>query len=63
MTSTLALTDDELRILRSALSSFVQDFGHDELDVLRPARQLLQRVEVAAAQLPAAAVEDWQRGS
>jgi hypothetical protein len=37
-------TPDELRILRAALASYVGDFGHDEADVLRPAKALLTRI-------------------
>ena len=29
------LTDDELRLLREALHSYLDDFGHEEADVLR----------------------------
>ena len=35
MTTTLELTDEELTLLRAALHSYLDDFGHDEADVLR----------------------------
>jgi hypothetical protein len=47
----IELTDDELHLLRSALKSFLEDFGHDEADLLRRIKQLL-------AKLPAEAPSD-----
>jgi len=35
---TIQLTDEELRILYSALHAYLDDFGHDEVDVLRQAK-------------------------
>ena len=32
---TIELTDEELRLLQAALHSYLDDFGHDEADVLR----------------------------
>jgi hypothetical protein len=43
---TIELNDDELRLLHAALRSFLDDFGHDEVDVLR-------RVKALIAKLPA----------
>jgi hypothetical protein len=43
---TLELTDDEIRLLRAALRSFLDDFGHEEVDVLR-------RIKALIAKLPA----------
>ena len=40
---TIELTDDELRIVRSALLSYLEDFGHDEADILRATKQLLAK--------------------
>ena len=31
---TIELTDEELRIVRTALHSFLDDFGHEEQDVV-----------------------------
>lgn len=41
---TIQLTDDELRLVRAALSSFLDDFGHDEADVVRALRALLAKL-------------------
>jgi hypothetical protein len=41
---TLELTDEELRLLRAALHSYLEDFGHEEADVLRAVKQLLTKL-------------------
>jgi hypothetical protein len=41
---TLELTDDDLRLLRAALHSYLDDFGHDESDVLRRIKELMARL-------------------
>jgi hypothetical protein len=41
---TLELTDDELRLVRAALTSYLEDFGHDEADVLRHIKQVLAKL-------------------
>ncbi len=41
---TLELTDDELRLVRAALTSYLEDFGHDEADVLRQIKQVLAKL-------------------
>jgi hypothetical protein len=41
---TIELTDDELKLLRAALRSFFDDFGHDEQDVLRRIKALLEKL-------------------
>ena len=41
---TIELTDDELRLLRAALNSFLDDFGHDEVDVLRQIKTLIAKL-------------------
>jgi hypothetical protein len=41
---TIELTDDELRLLQSALHSYLDDFGHDEADVLRDIKSLLAKL-------------------
>jgi hypothetical protein len=38
--ATIELTDEELTILRSALESYLEEFGHEEQDTIR----LIQRV-------------------
>jgi acetyl-CoA carboxylase carboxyltransferase component len=41
---TVELTDDELKLIRSALHSYLDDFGHNEADVLREIKQLLDKL-------------------
>ncbi|MDX6505479.1 MAG: hypothetical protein QOG06_123 [Gaiellaceae bacterium] len=44
MNHTLELTDDELRLLQAALHSHLDDFGHEEADVLRRIKDLLGKL-------------------
>jgi hypothetical protein len=48
---TIELNENELRLLRSALHAYLDDFGHEEADVLREIKDLL-------AKLPTAGVPD-----
>jgi hypothetical protein len=41
---TIELTDDELRMVHAALHSYLDDFGHEEADVLRQIKQLLAKI-------------------
>jgi hypothetical protein len=41
---TLVLTDDELRLLTAALHSYLDDFGHEEADVLRAIKELRDKL-------------------
>jgi hypothetical protein len=41
---TIELNDDELKLLRNALHSFMDDFGHEEVDVLRRLKALLAKL-------------------
>jgi hypothetical protein len=41
---TLLLNDDDLRLLRAALHSYLDDFGHEEADVLREIKELMARL-------------------
>jgi hypothetical protein len=41
---TIELTEEELRIVRNALQSFLEDFGHDEADVLRSIKAVLAKL-------------------
>ena len=45
---TLELTDEELRVLEAALHSYLDDFGHEEADVLRTAKALLAKLRPSA---------------
>jgi hypothetical protein len=41
---TIELTEDELRLVRSALHAFLEDFGHEEADVLRRIKHVLAKL-------------------
>ena len=41
---TIELTDDELRLLHSALHAYLDDFGHEEADVLREIKAVLAKL-------------------
>lgn len=41
---TIELTDDELRLVRAALTSYLEDFGHEEADVLRAVKAVLAKL-------------------
>ena len=41
---TIELTDDELRLLHSAVHAYLDDFGHEEADVLREIKALLAKL-------------------
>jgi hypothetical protein len=45
---TIELTDEELRLLHSALHAYLDDFGHEEADVLRSLKRLLAKLPVEA---------------
>lgn len=44
MNHTLLLNDDDLRLLRAALHSYLDDFGHEEADLLREIKELIARL-------------------
>jgi hypothetical protein len=41
----IGLDAEDLRVLEAALHSYLQDFGHDEADVLRQAKATLAKVQ------------------
>jgi hypothetical protein len=41
---TIEFSDDELRLLHSALHAYLDDFGHEEADVLRAIKALLAKL-------------------
>jgi hypothetical protein len=41
---TIELTEEELRLVRNALQSFLDDFGHDQADLLRSIKQILAKL-------------------
>jgi hypothetical protein len=42
--TTIEFTDDELELVRTALHAFLDDFGHDEIDVVRRLQELLAKL-------------------
>ena len=44
---TIELTDDELRLLQNALHAYLDDFGHDEADILREVKALIAKLRAA----------------
>ena len=43
-THTIELTEEELRLLHAALHSYLDDFGHEEADVLRLVKALIAKL-------------------
>jgi hypothetical protein len=41
---TIELTDQELKLVRNALHSYLDDFGHEEAEILREIKQLLEKL-------------------
>jgi hypothetical protein len=41
---TVELSDDELRIVREALHSYLDDFGHEEADILQLLKAILAKL-------------------
>jgi hypothetical protein len=41
---TIELTDDELQMIHSALHAYLDDFGHEEADVLRRVKALIAKL-------------------
>ncbi len=44
---TIELTDEELRLVTNAVRSFLEDFGHEEADLLRKLKELLTKLQAA----------------
>jgi hypothetical protein len=44
---TIELTDEELRLVINAVRSFLEDFGHEEADLLRQIKELLAKLQAA----------------
>jgi hypothetical protein len=40
----IQLTDEELRIVRAALHAYLDDFGHEEADLLREVKALIAKL-------------------
>ncbi len=41
---TIELNDDELRLLREALHAYLDDFGHEQADLLRAIKSLIAKL-------------------
>jgi hypothetical protein len=41
---TIELTEEELRLVRSALHAYLEDFGHEEADLLRAIKAVLAKL-------------------
>ena len=46
---TIEITEEELTLVRAALQSYLDDFGHEEADVLRSLKELLAKLPSADA--------------
>jgi hypothetical protein len=44
---TIELDSEELRLLHEALHAYLDDFGHDEADLLRKIKQLIAKLPSA----------------
>jgi hypothetical protein len=44
LTHNIELTDEELRLLHAALHSYLDDFGHEEADLLRRIKALIAKL-------------------
>jgi len=42
--TTIELTPEELQLARAALHAFLDDFGHEEMDVVRRIKALLEKL-------------------
>jgi hypothetical protein len=42
--TTIELTPDEVRLTRNALRAFLDDFGHEEMDVVRRLQSILAKL-------------------
>ena len=42
----IQLTDEELRIVRAALHAYLDDFGHEEADILQAVKAILAKLPV-----------------
>jgi hypothetical protein len=45
---TIELSDEELRLLHAALHSYLDDFGHEEADLLRQVKALIAKLPRSA---------------
>ena len=41
---TIELSDEELKLLHAALQSYLDDFGHEEADILRSVKAVIAKL-------------------
>jgi hypothetical protein len=41
---TIEVTDEELRLLHAAIHAYLDDFGHEQADLLRAVKRLLAKL-------------------
>ena len=46
---TIELNPEELRLVREAVHAFVDDFGHEEQDIVNALRAILAKLDAARA--------------
>jgi hypothetical protein len=46
---TIELTEEEIRLVVAAVRAYRDDFGHEEAELLRKIKELLQKLEAASA--------------
>jgi hypothetical protein len=44
----IELDDEELRLVRAALTAYLEDFGHEEADLLRAIKRILGKLPAPA---------------
>ncbi len=44
---TIELTDEEIRLIQNALHAYLDDFGHDEAEILRQVKALISKLSGA----------------
>jgi len=59
---TIELTADELRLVHAALHAYLDDFGHEEAELLREIKTLAAKLPETPAQLPGQAPGGAQSG-
>ena len=45
----IELTDEELRVIHEALHAYLDDFGHEEADVLRLIKRVIAKLQATTS--------------
>lgn len=45
--NTIHLTDEELEMARNAMQAYLQDFGHDEADIMQQIKNVIRKLRAA----------------